>query len=134
MPVQTIYKFQLDTSSKKVICPGCHQRRAVRYKDSETGEFFPDIVVRCDRENSCGYHYTPKQYFTETGVGYSATMAKEEDISEKEIDYMPLDYVQKSMTGFDKTNFALYLISLFRYDTAAKALLKYFVGRSKNDN
>lgn len=24
---------------------------------------FPDNVAKCDHENSCGYHYTPKEYF-----------------------------------------------------------------------
>jgi len=135
MPVQTLYKFQLDTSSKKIVCNGCRKRTAVRYKNNETNEFFPDIVARCDRENSCGYHYTPKQYLTDTGAGYVPThYIKEESVIEKETDYMPLDYVQMSMKGFEETNFALYLISLFRFEIAQKALLKYFVGRSKNDN
>ena len=134
MSTQTIYKFQLDTIGKKITCTGCGQRRAVRYKNNETGEFFQDKVARCDRENSCGYHYTPKQYLTDTGAGYVPGIIKEEVIIEPRADYMPLDYVQRSMEGYDKTNFALYLIALFRFEIASKALRKYFVGRSRNDN
>jgi hypothetical protein len=132
---QTNFKFSLDTSGKKIICPSCGHRRAVRYKNNETGEFFPDIVSRCDRENNCGYHYTPKQYLRDIGAGYvPGIIKKDEGLVEQKIDYMPLDYVEQSMSGFDKTNFAVYLISLFGPDVAKKALIKYLVGRSRNDN
>jgi hypothetical protein len=135
MNTQALFKFSLDTSSKKIVCPGCGQRRAVRYKNNETGEFFPDNVCRCDRENSCGYHYTPKQYLTDLGAGYSPGYTQKENIgAEQKIDYMPNEYVQQSMAGYDKTNFASYLITLFGFEIARKALSKYFVGRSRNDN
>lgn len=135
MTIKTTYKFSLDTSGKKFICPSCGQRRAVRYKNNETDEFFPDVVARCDRENSCGYHFTPKQYLTDIGAGYVPGIIKKEEVQvEQKIDFMPWTYVDQSMANYDNTNFALYLISLFRFEIARKALRKYFVGRSKNDN
>jgi hypothetical protein len=33
--------------------------------DTETGRQIADTVGRCDRESSCGYHYTPKEYFAD---------------------------------------------------------------------
>lgn len=134
MNTQTLYKFSLDTSGKKIVCQSCGQRRAVRYKNNETGEFFPDNVARCDRENSCGYHYTPKQYLTDLGAGYVPIIKKEEEYVETKIDLMPLSYVERSMNGYDKTNFANYLIDLFGFEIARKALRKYFVGMSRNDD
>lgn len=34
-----------------------------RYIDEEERISFPDNVGKCDHINSCGYHYTPKEYF-----------------------------------------------------------------------
>ncbi len=134
MAVSTTYKFQLDKTSKKVICPGCGQKRAVRYQNIETNEFLPDQVCRCDRESSCGYHYAPKQYLTDIGAGLVPLTTKTiHQPIEKPIDFMPIEYVEKSMTGFDQTNFAVYISSLFGVEIADSALKKYFVGRSRND-
>lgn len=45
-------------------CPSCHQKQCfTRYIDTEGRFSFPNNVGRCDHENNCGYHYTPKQYF-----------------------------------------------------------------------
>ena len=133
MNVSTTYKFSLDKGSKKIVCPGCGQRRAVRYLNNETNEFLPDQVCRCDRESSCGYHYTPKQYLSEISAGYVPVMQKKDQEPERPIDTMPMEYVEKSMNGFEHTNFAIYLSSLFGNDIAKSVLIKYMVGRSRND-
>lgn len=45
-------------------CPACHQKRVfARYIDTETGQHISPDVGRCNREDKCGYHYTPSQYF-----------------------------------------------------------------------
>ncbi|WP_303041646.1 PG0870-related protein, partial [Duncaniella muris] len=45
-------------------CPACHKKRCFsRYIDTEKQISFPDDVGRCDHEQSCGYHLTPKEYF-----------------------------------------------------------------------
>ena len=45
-------------------CPECGRAGAfARYIDTTTGEPLADFVGRCNREDSCGYHYKPGQYF-----------------------------------------------------------------------
>lgn len=66
------YRYQLEDPrltgrrKQKATCPSCGRRRClVRYVDT-TDPHFPylaDTVGRCDHEHSCGYHYTPAQYF-----------------------------------------------------------------------
>jgi len=58
-------RFSLDRTALKFLCPNCHKKRFVRYKDLETDRYLPDYAGRCDRETNCGYHYTPKQLFKE---------------------------------------------------------------------
>ena len=51
--------------STRYTCPHCGRGHCFsRYVD-ENGEFLDESVGRCDHESSCGYHYTPKQFFTD---------------------------------------------------------------------
>ena len=60
------YRFHLQKyrPGSKTVCPECGRKSCfTRYID-EAGEIsFPDNVGICDHINSCGYHYTPKEYF-----------------------------------------------------------------------
>lgn len=62
------YRFHLEKYHRgsKTACPECGRKSCfTRYID-ESGEmtFLPN-VGKCDHEHSCGYHYTPKDYFRE---------------------------------------------------------------------
>lgn len=60
------YRFHLEKyrPGSKKRCPKCGQKACfVRYVDDLGQAAFPDYVGRCDHEQSCGYHYTPKDYF-----------------------------------------------------------------------
>ncbi len=133
MPEAANITIGLDKSGRKFHCPQCRQKRFVRMMDFTTNEYLPDEVGRCDRESSCGYHMTAKQYFESIGKGYKPQI-KEVEAKIEVVDFMQLDYVKQSMKEFTKTNFATWLISLFGETIAEKALLQYFVGRSKIDN
>ena len=53
------FKYLLDKSSKKHICPSCNKRTFVLYIDTITGEYLPTDFGRCDREQNCNYHKAP---------------------------------------------------------------------------
>ena len=54
------FKYSLDPSPRKYICPACLKRRFVRYVDVTTGEYHPDTIYgRCDRASECGYQSIP---------------------------------------------------------------------------
>lgn len=60
------YRFHLEKyhPGNKRTCPKCGQKACfVRYVDDQSAVAFPDYVGRCDHEQSCGYHFTPKDYF-----------------------------------------------------------------------
>lgn len=63
------YRFHLQKYKygSKISCPSCEKPRCfVKYVDAEGEIVFPDNVGKCDHENSCGYHYTPKEYFNKS--------------------------------------------------------------------
>lgn len=57
----TDFKYTLDTSSQKFVCPECNKKRFVRYVNNETKEYAPEEFGRCDREQSCGYFNIPSK-------------------------------------------------------------------------
>lgn len=62
----TTYRFHLEKYryGSKIDCPNCGKRRCfVRYIDEQGTVYFPASVGKCDHEQSCGYHYTPREYF-----------------------------------------------------------------------
>ena len=62
--VQNSYRYSLNSKVGKGTCPKCEKKgKFVFYVDNSTGEILHELVGRCDREYSCGYHYTPKQFF-----------------------------------------------------------------------
>lgn len=57
----TKYKFSLDPSSKKFVCPECDKKRFVRFIDNKTKEYASDEFGRCDRKYNCGYFKAPSK-------------------------------------------------------------------------
>lgn len=53
------YRFVLDKSSRKHICPACGKKRFVRYINTETGDYLPEQYGRCDKGDG---HYFLNPY------------------------------------------------------------------------
>lgn len=53
------FKYILDKSSKKHICPNCNKRTFVLYVDNETGNYLTENFGKCDRSTNCNYHKAP---------------------------------------------------------------------------
>jgi len=124
----------LDTSGKKYHCPSCGQKRFVRMKNFDTGELLPDEVGRCDRENSCGYHMTAKQYFTNSGIQFiPKNKSKEFELSNDcPVDYLPFEIMDKSVTDHKRCNLFPFLNKLFRNDVATWLCTNYLIGTNRN--
>ncbi|WP_454803473.1 DUF6371 domain-containing protein [Mucilaginibacter phyllosphaerae] len=121
-------------------CPGCNHRTKTfkLYVDADTGEPLAPHVGRCNRQDSCGYHFTPKQYFAAVG-GYglavqsrqypSRNRARPVTVAEY---YISPDYVNNSFVDYDKNNFYQYLINRFGLDVAAQLAQTYRIGTSSH--
>lgn len=126
--------------SSKYRCPSCNeQKRFTRYIDSQNGELLPEHVGRCDREDKCGYHYTPKQYYEETNhERKNICQLKKAFIPinkvepKKPIEYLPEEILNKSTENWQQNNFATFLIQIFGYDVAKERSELYLIGNSKH--
>ena len=109
------YRFHLQKyrPGSKTACPECGRKACfTRYID-ETGEIsFPGNVGKCDHINSCGYHYTPKEYFRDNPTVKERLDGHERDVrarpavrtvpeQEPPISYLPSDWVEQSMRRYD---------------------------------
>jgi hypothetical protein len=64
------YRYQLERyrgRGTRYTCPQCGRKYTfTRYIDTENNnKYISDNVGKCNRLDKCGYHYTPKQYFTD---------------------------------------------------------------------
>lgn len=117
-------------------CPQCNNTKSFSlYVDSETGEPINEIVGRCNREDKCGYHYPPAQWFKDNPQtvdnNYSNGIVLQKPISPpKPIGIIPKEYLIAS-TGTE-SNFFQFLCSLFDADSCFKAMQHYHLGQCKD--
>ncbi|SNV48157.1 Uncharacterised protein [Chryseobacterium taklimakanense] len=90
------YRFKLDRSSKKYICPQCGKKELVKYKDA-AGNYQGDEFGRCDRADKCGYLRYPDTV-SESTSDYVAPVRKPQV-------YFPKEYLQKTRKNFDQNVF-----------------------------
>ncbi|MEI6848179.1 MAG: DUF6371 domain-containing protein [Chlorobiaceae bacterium] len=128
------YRFALEKGGLKYTCPQCRKLRFVRYVNTGTGEQIADHVGRCDREDSCSYHLTPKEYFLLTGENpFSITKPaqKQEQVLKPEPSFIDAEILQRSLTGYSQNNFYHWLCSLFGEQKAVELTKTYQIGTSK---
>ena len=53
------FRYSLDKSSKKQVCPKCTKNTFVLYVDTTSGNYLPTDFGRCDREQKCKHHKAP---------------------------------------------------------------------------
>jgi len=124
--------------STRYHCPQCKQRNKTlsQYIDTETSEHLSPIVGRCDREVKCGYHYTPKQYFEDTGISIKTTQPKAYkpkavEPPQKPASFIPVETFQASLKAHHRNNFVQFLIEKFGVEVSNELIGRYFIGSSK---
>lgn len=119
-------------------CPNCNKERSfTRYIDSNTGEHVNPDVGRCNRENNCGYHYTPKQYFSDHNITREIEPDSKRNhpivpIPEKPASHVPFRLLRASLHKHEDNHFIQYLDSLFGKEITGELIRKYFIGSSRH--
>ena len=120
------YKYQLDKSSKKFICPNCGKKTFVKYVDNETNQYIDDIHGRCDREQKCKYFHKPS--------GNSTYTYNYVDVKPIKPSYITLNHQNNSLSNYEINPLANYLFTKFDENNVRNILSKYKVGTSKWSN
>ena len=143
------YRFHLQKyrPGSKTACPECGRKSCfTRYID-EAGEIsFPDNVGICDHFNSCGYRYTPKEYFRDNPAvkeklnererfGGTPIVAKAlaKPLPERKprISFLPSDWVEQSMRRYDINPLYRYFTKVMGKENVDKLFSLYRVGTSR---
>lgn len=108
------YRYKLDRSSKKFICPGCGKKRFVRYHDGNNGTYLPEIFGCCDRSDNCGYHVNPYKERYQTAVPVNnQKVTNFKKIFQRQTDkvyFIPNGILEHTMGGYEQNNFIQYLL------------------------
>jgi len=121
------------TPKSRYVCPRCQHRNKTfkRYIDTQTGNYLAGHVGRCDREDNCGYHYTPREYFRAMPYNKPDTAFKPTAVTRpKPHSVLPPYLVQQSCTHYERNNFALFLSRLFEPDLCHELTALYRIGTS----
>lgn len=136
--MKTYYRFILEPYngiSSRHNCPQCEQKRCFsRYIDTEKEVAFPNHVGRCNREEKCAYHFTPKQYFeqnpqkkADVKVNTSCANRNPKQIS-KAINYIDKLVVNRSLTQYPQNKLCQFLSFQFGHKQALELMQRYQVG------
>ena len=123
-----MFRYQLDRSSRKYVCPRCDQKRFVRMVDAETGDLCEERFGRCDREQSCGYFLHPNQdrplqFGTPEPAHTKATQR-----TDTHFDIVQESIFQQSIAHLSRTTLFLWLSTKFGTQTATNVCTAYGVG------
>lgn len=124
-------------------CPVCHHKGVFSlYVDASTGSPLALDVGRCNREDKCGYHYTPRQYFKDNPDAMErAAYERRTPLYQAApkhpgmTDRIPKQYIIQSL-GYN-SNFVRFLLSLFdpytlESPTVVRLMSNYYFGCTKD--
>jgi hypothetical protein len=114
------YKYSLDRTSKKFLCPKCNKKTFVKYIENETKDYLSDEFGRCDRETNCAYHRRPETEFKNT---FEAVYKAKPEPS-----FHELQLVEQTVLDNSQNNFIQFLKTLFPENKVNEAIRKYLIG------
>lgn len=108
------FRYRLETPritgrrQQKTTCPACGRRKCfVRYIDTHhNNQYVAEQVGKCDHQHSCGYHYTPAQFYRDhpytsapANPRTSAPATPRTPVPTEPFRPLPFAYVQQSLSG-----------------------------------
>jgi hypothetical protein len=119
-------------------CPQCDHRTKTftRYINTQTGQHVAEHVGRCDREEKCGYHYRPGEYFGANGKqsGFTKPVRRSPPPQRKNYNVLHQSLVDESMKQkyYAENNLVIYLASYFKWEWALQAAERYNIGTTNH--
>ncbi len=136
--MKTYYRFILEPYkgvATRHNCPLCeHKRCFARYIDTENDVVFPNYVGRCNREEKCSYHFTPKQYFEQNPNKKADIKVDTPRVNNNlhqtptPISFIDKSVVNRSLTSYPQNKLYQFLSSQFGNKQAMELMQRYQVG------
>ena len=149
------YRYHLEKyhgKNSRYTCPACGKpHQFTRYIDEETGEYLADNVGICNRITSCGYHYTPKEYFRDnklfstpeqlkpkprsTLMPSPTQIRRTQNVQHPKInipDFIDSEIFSKSLGDYRHNNLIQYLKTIFDTETIRNLINIYKIGTSSH--
>ena len=114
--------------ASRYTCPKCEKKEFTRYIDTETGRHLAPHVGRCNRESSCGYHFTPKEYLSDKIEDCRIYPVK----TAQQVSYVSSDILKSSLADYDHNNLYTFLSGLLGAEIATKLAHLYNIGTSRH--
>lgn len=118
-------------------CPACgHKGEFALYVDTETGQSLHPSVGRCNRDQKCGYHYTPAEYFKDNPDekpkdDWKPAYVPVQQKPAPRIEYLPVQYIP-TLKQIEKNNLFRFFCTMFGEAKSREVFEKYKVGTSKH--
>lgn len=124
----------------RLTCPACGDKHCFSLYVDENGDYINEAVGRCNHESSCGYHYTPKQFFADNPTArpnwkdnfFRIPQPTIKSTIKKPIYSILTEVVKRSVNPSIDSDFTIFLSSLIGRDNTLKIIKDYHLGVTKN--
>jgi hypothetical protein len=140
----TMHQYQLQKYAgmqSRYRCPACQHRRKTftLYINTQTNEPLNTTVGKCDREDKCGYHYTPKMWFANEGdIGSKEQRTRIKDTYQSKslllnpCSFIPTGIFRRSLSRYTENYLVTYLTNTLGADATRMLIDKYRIGTAKH--
>lgn len=119
------FKYTLDPSPKKYICPSCDKKRFVRCIEVATQKLAPPQFGKCDRADNCGYSNYPK------GDNRLSKLVQEIVHINEYNHFLPIKIVAPTLRLYQQNNFIQFLLDKFNTEEVEVVIQTYKIGTAK---
>ena len=125
------------------VCPQCGSKRSFTLYVDESGVPLDETVGRCDHESSCGYHFTPSDFYKahpelcgkdwrdDEPDWLAPAMERRKKEKKKPLCTISYEFVKRSVRKDVLSDFTNWLTSLLDCDTVAMLIDRYQIGVTK---
>ena len=123
-------------------CPACGDKHCFSLYVDENGDYLNEVVGRCNHESSCGYHYTPKQFFADHPTArpdwkdnfFRIPQPTIKTTVKKQLWTIGTDIVKSSVNPAIDSDFTAFLTGLIGRENTGEIVKEYLIGVTKSRN